>query len=373
MAEFIEEKHNTQYQVLTENGWEDFSAIGKTTEYDEYELQLENEMSLIGADTHIVICENDEQKYLKDLTIDDIIKTKNGLSKVKSIKSLNKKSHMYDLIDVESSKYYTNDILSHNSTTSGSYALWYAIFNDDKYIAIASNKLKSATTFLKRIKGMYEQLPVFLKPGVTKWNETSIAFDNGSEIVVGATTPDSFRGNSINCISGNSKITIRKNNKIIYGKIKDFENCSNCEILTRRGFKKFNTVICNGISNKNIKFYFSNNESLTCTYDHKLLIKDELFKEANDINTGDVLYNNIKVINKEYINEDIKVYDALNVEDTHSFYANDIVVHNCLILDELAFVSPNMCLDGKSKIKILKNDIEKEMTIEELYELQQYK
>ena len=36
------------------------------------------------------------------------------------------------------------------------------------------------------------------------------------------------------------------------------------------------------------------------------------------------------------------VYDLLEVEDTHSFFANNILVHNCILLDEFAFVPDNI-------------------------------
>ena len=46
------------------------------------------------------------------------------------------------------------------------YILWYAMFHDNKMVGIVSNKEKSAKKILKTIKTMYEDLPMFLKPGV---------------------------------------------------------------------------------------------------------------------------------------------------------------------------------------------------------------
>ncbi len=91
-------------------------------------------------------------------------------------------------------------IPTHNTTTVCAYALWYAIFNPDKTIGIASNKQSSAIDILGRLKIMYEELPNWLKPGVTEYSKTFVLFDNGSKIMVSATSPDSFRGRTINLL-----------------------------------------------------------------------------------------------------------------------------------------------------------------------------
>lgn len=86
------------------------------------------------------------------------------------------------------------------STTVGAFALWYAIFKPDKFIGIASNKASSSKDILRRVKIMYEELPFWLKPGVIEYNKQSIEFENGSKIETSATTEDTFRGRSINCL-----------------------------------------------------------------------------------------------------------------------------------------------------------------------------
>lgn len=89
---------------------------------------------------------------------------------------------------------------SGKSTTVAIYSTWYAIFNSNKTIGIVSNKKKSAIGFLDRIKGIYERLPNWLKPGVLEYNKSSIEFDNGTKIIVSATTPDAFRSFTINLL-----------------------------------------------------------------------------------------------------------------------------------------------------------------------------
>jgi hypothetical protein len=74
------------------------------------------------------------------------------------------------------------------------------MFNKDKVIGIVSNKESSAKMILQRIKRMYETLPMWLKPGVVRYQETGLQFDNGTRIVISATSPDAFRGESINLL-----------------------------------------------------------------------------------------------------------------------------------------------------------------------------
>jgi hypothetical protein len=89
---------------------------------------------------------------------------------------------------------------SGKTTVVAAYALWYAIFNADKNIGMVSNKESSAKRILDNMKKMYESLPVWLKPGVTEYAKTSITFDNGTKLIISATTPDAFRGWPMNII-----------------------------------------------------------------------------------------------------------------------------------------------------------------------------
>jgi hypothetical protein len=88
------------------------------------------------------------------------------------------------------------------STTAAAYLLWYAIFQFDKTILIASNKEKGSKEMIARIRYAYEQLPMWLKPGVLDdgWNKHSVGFDNGSRIESTATSESSGRGMSISLL-----------------------------------------------------------------------------------------------------------------------------------------------------------------------------
>ena len=80
------------------------------------------------------------------------------------------------------------------STAYTVFALWYAIGNKDKSVLICANKFKTAKDILQRIKLAYEELPLWLKPGIIEWNAASIKFDNGCKITAEATSGSSGRG-----------------------------------------------------------------------------------------------------------------------------------------------------------------------------------
>ena len=88
------------------------------------------------------------------------------------------------------------------SITSAAFLLWFAIFHDDKTILIASNKNSNAMEMIFRIRYAYENLPMWMKPGVKDdgWNKHNIAFDNESRIISEATTENSGRGLSISLV-----------------------------------------------------------------------------------------------------------------------------------------------------------------------------
>ena len=189
------------------------SKVFRTVPYQLWELKTETK-TLIAADKHIVIDENGHQKYLMDLKIDDKIKTKDGIEKVIKIKNLNIRTHTYDLELDGDHLYYSDGILSHNTTCAAAYLLWFTMFFPDKTVLICANKLNQALEIMDRIKYGYENLDKhqWLRPGIVEYNKGTIAFDNGSSLIARATTKDAGRGLSISllyCLHGSTNVTIR--------------------------------------------------------------------------------------------------------------------------------------------------------------------
>jgi hypothetical protein len=78
---------------------------------------------------------------------------------------------------------------------------------------------------------------------------------------------------------------------------------------------------------------------IECTEDHKFLRDDGEWVEAKNI-SSDEIFSNRRLVSFSKTNQIKPVYDAINVRDTHSFYAEGMTVHNCnfLYLDEVAFI-----------------------------------
>lgn len=209
---FIERTSIADVFVRTDRGYSRIKHSMKTVPYDVWELQTTTHM-LLAADDHIVIGAAGAELAIRTLKVGDVISTDIGPEAVISVKRLERPAEcMYDLhIEDDRHLYYTGGILSHNSTVSAMYLLWFAMFNEDKTILIASNKNKGAMEMISRIRFAYEELPLWLKPGVMDdmWNKHAVGFDNGSRIESTATTESSGRGMSISCVAGNTPITIR--------------------------------------------------------------------------------------------------------------------------------------------------------------------
>lgn len=201
MAEFIEEILTDEWEVETPSGWQSFNGVGKTIEYIEWEIITEFDNKLTCADKHIVLDEKWNEVYCENLRIGDLIQTKNGTEKIKFIGKTENSSHMYDLIDVDNGNiFYSNNIVSHNSTTAVSFLLHYAIFNDNISIAILANKASTAKDLLGRLQVSFENLPNWMQQGIKSWNKTSLELENGSKIITASTSASSVRGGSYNII-----------------------------------------------------------------------------------------------------------------------------------------------------------------------------
>ena len=86
------------------------------------------------------------------------------------------------------------------STTSVSYLLHYAIFNDNINIGILANKAATARDLLGRLQTAYENLPKWMQQGIIAWNKGSMDLDNGSKIMAASTSAAAVRGMTFNII-----------------------------------------------------------------------------------------------------------------------------------------------------------------------------
>ena len=188
-------------KVETDTGFKSVSHIHMTKKFVLYKILLENGFSLECADTHILFNENMEEIFVKDLSVGDFIQTKEGIKKIIKKEKINNKICMCDItVDDDNHRYYTNGILSHNTTTSALFMLHYILFNVDKNALVLGNKRKTAVEILDKAKKIFTELPYFLRPGIYKWNEGEIVLDNGCRLMAEATTINSGISFTFHCV-----------------------------------------------------------------------------------------------------------------------------------------------------------------------------
>ena len=197
---FVDVIPTSDWEIETDTGWQPISNVSQTVPYDKWHLELENCM-LDAADDHIVYDKDMQEIFLKDISPNQLIQTKTGLQKTVAIHSENIQENMYDVtVESNNHRFYSNNILSHNTVTAAGYLLWEAMFHADQTILIAAHKFIGATEIMNRIRFAYENVPDFLRAGVTDYNKQSIVFDNGSRIMAQTTTESTGRGMSISIL-----------------------------------------------------------------------------------------------------------------------------------------------------------------------------
>lgn len=151
---FEQVKEVSDYEIMTPQGWQDISKAMKTIPYKIWKLKTETGKTLECADTHILFNENHEQVFVKDLKENvSYIQTKDGLEKVVSIEETDIEENMYDVeVNSDTHEYYSNDIVSHNTTTVAAYLLHQICFNEDIRVAMLANKADTAREILEKVK-----------------------------------------------------------------------------------------------------------------------------------------------------------------------------------------------------------------------------
>lgn len=97
------------------------------------------------------------------------------------------------------------------TTVIAIYLLWFACFNKDKNLLVASKDNSGAMDIMDRLRFAYEELPNWLKPGVKAYNRHSIEFDNNSTIRSVSTTENTGRGKSISLLMLDELAFVRTN------------------------------------------------------------------------------------------------------------------------------------------------------------------
>lgn len=249
---------NDSIKILTDTGFKPLSHLLTTKPFEIYTIELENGYKLDCADEHIVFNENMEEIYVQDLKVNDYIQTDEGLKRVISITYNPTQICMCDVsVNDDNHRFYSNGILSHNSTTTAIYCLWVILFSVDKNGLILSKSGPAGQDLLSKIKDMYLYLPYHLKIGTLKWNQSSISFDNNSSISTEAFSPTAGLGKTINFLILDefawcppNEVELFYNN--IIPTVTTISDSNVCIMSTQNGFNLFYKIWKGAIEKKNI-------------------------------------------------------------------------------------------------------------------------
>ena len=245
-------------KILTDTGFSDVSRLMLSKPFDIYKITLENGYWLECADEHIVFDTDFNEIYVEQLHIGDYIQTDQGLQKIISIEHNNTKICMGDItVDDDNHRFYSNGILSHNSTTTAIFCLWKILFNVDKNALILSKSGPAGRDLLAKIKDMYLYLPYYLKCGTMKWNQSEISFDNNSSIKTEAFSPTAGLGSTISFLILDEFAWCPPNDvELFYNNIiptvTTMPDANVCIMSTQNGFNMFYKLWKNSIEKKSI-------------------------------------------------------------------------------------------------------------------------
>lgn len=343
-----------------------------------FKIQFDKDVSVIADEDHLWKIATDSDSVSRILTTGEIIKILDTESVyiqmffeydkiyIESITPVNSVPVRCIQVDHPSHMFLCTRYMipTHNTTVVSGYLLWYTFFNADSTVLIAANMEKAATEVMGRIKFAYEEMPNYIRPGVVKYNETEVKFDNGSRILSTATTANSGRGLSISllyCMAGNTTVKLLDHDneievdlETLFNTLSNDDtsfavNSLNYKISTPYGWCDFK-----GISNNGVKLVcrirFVDGRFVDVTKTHKFF-KNGTLVEAADLLPGDYIdtgEGSLQVVSNLLIGNK-SVYDIIEVKnDSHAFYINrDICTKNC---DEFAFVQPRIAEEFWSAI-----------------------
>lgn len=123
------------------------------------------------------------------------------------------------------------------------------------------------------------------------------------------------------------------------------------EVLTEDGFKDFSGIKV--LYDKEvIELQLQDNQNLKCQINHEIKLIDGSFVKAID-QLGKITSSGLTILNISEV-ESEPLYDLINVQDTHQYYTNNIIQHNCGFVenfDELwKSVLPTISSGRRSKL-----------------------
>lgn len=84
------------------------------------------------------------------------------------------------------------------TVTTAIYIVWFLLFNKDKNVLMVADNMSTTKEIMEKLRIVLDNLPFFMKPGISKINESSIRLDNDCRLVLRTTTKKSGIGMTVN-------------------------------------------------------------------------------------------------------------------------------------------------------------------------------
>lgn len=171
---FVDSVQVQHLQIATDTGWQCIDGVFKTQPYTVWSVHTATGKTLQCADDHIVFDEQGAEIFVKNLSAGvSLIQTDSGTELVTAVHAHDHAQHMFDIsVQSEQHRYYTNGILSHNTTLINaiSYALYGQALNSirkDNLINKTNGK-NMLVTLDFRCAGVQYRIERGRRPGVLK-------------------------------------------------------------------------------------------------------------------------------------------------------------------------------------------------------------
>ena len=357
--------NNTDYEILTPNGWEDFDGafLNKNANKPSRIIHFEDDTFITATAEHCFFI-NGKKTKVYDLVVGDILDSSIGhkITKIDETILLD----TYEIFNAKNHVIIANNIHSHQCdefafvrpsvaqefwtsisptlATGGKAIITSTPNSDEDQFALlwkGANKMEDS-------HGNPQEVGINgFRPFRSKWQEHPDRDEVWAAQQRSQLGEDRFR-REMECLALNSMLTLRDSaGRIFRQTIGDlYNNTERLQVLTDTGWSDFDGVLNKGT--RQVAELQLSNTSIKATLDHaiftdclsKIFVKNLRPGMHIQTNTGLQRVVSVKLAGTE------QVYDLLNVEKNRRFYANDILCSNCeFIINDETLIAPTKLID----------------------------
>jgi hypothetical protein len=127
------------------------------------------------------------------------------------------------------------------------------------------------------------------------------------------------------------------------------------EVLTDSGWSKFDGLIVKGI--KDTVVIRTSQSTITCTLTHEFYLTSMIKVQALTLKPGDRIRgkSGVHTVVSVTLSKPEMVYDLLNVDMNHRFFANNILVSNCeFVIDDETLIAATTLIDLEGREPVMR-------------------